>query len=82
MIGENRLSDREMKEFTPLTLTDNVGSMVTRSHGIIRTLQSAVAGSEIQLDSGSIISALECVGLQIGDINALVRQYHKQSIGK
>lgn len=74
---ENRLSGQSLDNLTALALTDIVSGMTARANGIITALQSALSSGEIEMDSGSIISALESVSLEIEDIQEIVRQFYQ-----
>ena len=74
---ENRLSGQSLEKLTPLGLTDVVNGMSARASGVVNALQVALTAGEIQMDSGSIISALESVSLEIKDIRSIVHHYHQ-----
>ena len=74
---ENRLSGQSLEKLTPLALTDIVSGMTARANGIVTALQSAMSGGDIEMDSGSIISSLESVSLELEDIQEIARLFHQ-----
>ena len=77
MNDESRLSGHTLENLTPLSLTDIVNGMAARASGVVNALQVALTAGEIQVDSGSIISALESVSLEIEDIQEIVRLFYQ-----
>ena len=74
---ENRLSGQSLEKLAPLGLADVVNGMSARASGVVNAMQVALTAGEIQMDSGSIISALESVSLEIEDIRCVVCKFHK-----
>ncbi len=76
---KHRLSGQTIDNLTPLALTDVVSGMTARASGVVTVLQTSLSGGGVNMDSGSIISALESIACEIDDIREIVHHFHLKS---
>jgi len=78
---KHRLSGQTIDDLTPLVLTDIVSGMTARANGVVTVMQSSLSAGGFDMDSGSMISALESISCEIEDIRNIVHHFYKVSGG-
>jgi len=79
---KHRLSGQTIDDLTPPALTDIVSGMTARASGVVTVLQTSLSSGGFEMDSGSIISALESISCELEDIQNIVHHFHLKSGGE